>query len=452
MNRSIEESIGAALHLQASGQLDAAAELLTSVLAEAPAHPDALHFLGLIEHQRGDTARAISLLKHATTVAPGHVEALNNLGSLHQLMDQHVEAEATFKRVLSLVPDFAPAHFNLGLVMAEGKRWEEAAVRFRRAAALAPDALTFKSLGDALAHRAQWQEAVSAYRQALALDPRSAPLKKNFLQALFYLVDAYDRAPERRHEALPYLEEWLRIAPDDPLAKHTLAAFTGKDTPARASDGYVRETFDRFAESFDRVLSSLRYNGAEVTAEALLQVLPATRKDLVVLDAGCGTGAVGPFLRSRCASLIGVDLSEKMLEKARERGVYDALFVAELSAYLDAHPAAFDAIVCADTVVYFGETRALFEAVARASRVGAHFVFTVELLDSSSRETAFFLAQSGRYLHAGPYLKETLAAAGMSVVAERAIPQIRVEHGATVPGMVITAQRSADPPTPRGAA
>lgn len=445
MTRPIEESIGRALHLQATGQLDAAAAVLREVLVKAPEHPDALHFLGLIEHQRGDTVRAIVHLEHATTAAPGHVEAWNNLGSLYQLVDKHAEAEATFKRVLSLVPDFAPAHFNLGLVMAEGKRWDEAVVRFRRAAALAPDFLTFKSLGDALAHRAQWEDAAAAYRHALVLEPRSASAKKNLLRALFYLVDSFDRTPERRHEALPFLEEWLRIAPDDPMAKHTYAAFTGKNTPDRASDGYVRQTFDRFAESFDRVLSSLQYNGAEVAAEALLEAVPAARTDLVVLDAGCGTGAVGPFLRPRCASLVGVDLSEKMLDKARARNVYDTLEVAELTAYLTAHPEEFDAIVCADTVVYFGDTRSLFEAVARASRPGAVFVCTVELLDSSSNK-AFVLAESGRYLHAESYLNATLAAAGLTVVAKRPIAQIRVEHGVRVPGLVITAQRRVDRP------
>ena len=40
-------------------------------------------------------------------------------------------------------------------------------------------------------------------------------------------------------------------------------------------------------------------------------------------DLGCGTGLMGPLLRSHVACLEGADLSAAMVERAREKGCYD---------------------------------------------------------------------------------------------------------------------------------
>ncbi len=54
-----------------------------------------------------------------------------------------------------------------------------------------------------------------------------------------------------------------------------------------------------------------------------------------MLDAGCGTGLCGPIFRNISGSMIGVDLSPEMVEKARERKVYDELEVADIGKALD---------------------------------------------------------------------------------------------------------------------
>ena len=54
------------------------------------------------------------------------------------------------------------------------------------------------------------------------------------------------------------------------------------------------------------------------------------------VDLGCGTGLMGPLLRPHTGCLCGVDLSQGMVQKARERGCYDELDVGELVEYLSA--------------------------------------------------------------------------------------------------------------------
>jgi predicted TPR repeat methyltransferase len=89
--------------------------------------------------------------------------------------------------------------------------------------------------------------------------------------------------------------------------------------PDRASDDYVRRTFDHFADAFDENLRDLGYRAPQLVAEALERHRGAAGDvvKLDVLDAGAGTGLCGPLLRDRAGTLVGVDLSSGMLEKAR---------------------------------------------------------------------------------------------------------------------------------------
>src|SRR5207244_398145 len=143
--------------------------------------------------------------------------------------------------------------------------------------------------------------------------------------------------------------EWLQADPGNSVALHMLAACTGEAAPARASDNYVRDTFDAFAASFDQVLDQLGYRAPMLIGELLERVLPAADASLVIADAGCGTGLSADFLRPRAKWLVGVDLSSGMLARARARSKYDHLVEAELSAWLASQRQVYDLIVSADT-------------------------------------------------------------------------------------------------------
>src|SRR5919199_1010982 len=132
-----------------------------------------------------------------------------------------------------------------------------------------------------------------------------------------------------------------------------LAACSGSDVPGRASDAFVERIFDNFAASFDSKLAKLSYRAPALVAAMLEHVAPTPSRSLDVLDAGCGTGLCGPLVAPYARRLVGVDLSEGMLTRARERRVYDELVKGELTAYLAGCAETFDVIVSADTLVYF---------------------------------------------------------------------------------------------------
>jgi predicted TPR repeat methyltransferase len=120
-------------------------------------------------------------------------------------------------------------------------------------------------------------------------------------------------------------------------------------------------------------------------------------------------------------SIFGVDLSSKMLDKARERGVYDQLEKADLSAFLNDRPDAFDLILAADVFIYAGKLEAVFGAVRRALRPNGLFVFSLE----ASNDDDIVIRPSRRYAHSATYIRSVAATHGF---AERAIIDVAVRQ------------------------
>jgi predicted TPR repeat methyltransferase len=127
-----------------------------------------------------------------------------------------------------------------------------------------------------------------------------------------------------------------------------------------------------------------------------------------------------------------------MVDKARQRGGYDKLEVAELTAFLQTHPAANDVVLSADTLVYFGELQEVLTATYTALRPGGWLAFTLEAMDGE--EDRVELTPSGRYRHTRRYVERVLAARGFAGL-RIASDTLRREGGQPVLGWVVLAQR-----------
>ena len=166
-------------HHQA-GRLVAAERQYEQILDASPGHADALHFLGLIAHQRGDHAGALGRLDAAIAsrgdAAPFH----NNRGSILLALGRAEEAAASYRQALTLRPDYVEALSNLGGVLVRLGRGEEAAATCRRALALDPKhAEAHNNLGSAERELGDAASAAASFRAALALEPAHAEAHLN---------------------------------------------------------------------------------------------------------------------------------------------------------------------------------------------------------------------------------------------------------------------------------
>ncbi len=430
---SSPESLAQAIQLHRQGQLDAAEVLYRQVLQRIPRQVDALHFLGVLTSQRGRHQDAAELIRRALAIDPRYADAWNNLGNVLAGMDRWDEAAEAYQRTSELAPNNPSAHCNLGVMLLRAGRFAEAAAAFQQAIALAPGLTEAHfNLGKAWVARQEYEAAIAAYRETLRLQPDHAMAYKG-LGILLYKLN-------RGEEAAALFRGWLARDPANPVARHMLAAHSGREVPKRAADAYVQEVFDEMADSFDEHLQRLEYRAPELLASAVAAGVGKPNGSLQVLDAGCGTGLCGPWLRPYARQLIGVDLSPRMIERARTRGDYDELAVAELTAFLAERTAVYDLIVSADTLVYFGQLEPVLTAAAAALRPGGWLAFTVERLENADATTDFSLDPSGRYRHAEAYLRRALSLAGMAVEALETVT-LRLEGGQPVVGLLATARK-----------
>ena len=80
-------------------------------------------------------------------------------------------------------------------------------------------------------------ESLAYFRRAIELKPNFAEAHNNLGLAL--------QQQEKYEEAIAVWQRCVQIAPEDSVARHMLAAGTGRNVPARCVHGYIRSAFDR---------------------------------------------------------------------------------------------------------------------------------------------------------------------------------------------------------------
>lgn len=445
-----------ALALHQAGKLAEADALYKKVLDAQPDNPDALHMSGVIAHQTGKTERAVALIGRAKKGYPAMPELHNNLGLALQSAGRVAEAEVSFRTAIGLRPAYPDAHQNYstlllgrgdldaalhhiaialrlkpndpsflntyGNILQQRGQTAEAVVCYQRALAIAPGfSIAHTNLGNAFRALKQWEDAAQCYRNAIAANPRESA-------ACLYLGSTLEKLG-RREEAIAAYKEAVRRRPGWQEAAYFLqaaqsaagaanaggaAGSEGAQALGAAPPGYVAQLFDSYASTFDQHLTEkLSYRAPQLLFEAVRPHLPAggtgEATKLDVMDLGCGTGLMGPLVRPAARRLCGVDLSEKMLEMAKKRGLYDELLCGELVATLNPLSAAYDALLAADVLVYIGDLEPLFRAAAGALRPGGLFAFTVE---ADQEDAGVRLLPSRRYAHAAAYLRGLAMAHG----------------------------------------
>ena len=418
-------------------QLEDASSALEALHQQRPLEPKGLQFLGILRHTQGRNEEAISLLRQAAAALPGEPGLHNNLGNV-LLENQHLdEALAAYQCAASLSAGqptaVAGTLNNIGILHRRRKEWPEAEAVLRQAVALAPDnAEAWYNLSATLVAQGKVNEGVLANSRAVLLWPSHLQARESVLSALLLLGE--------RERAAALYREWLAEEPNNPVVQHQLAACLGQDVPDRASDGAMELLFDNFAASFDAHLGYLDYRAPQLVADALRGVAGEPKLGLDIADVGCGTGLCGPLLRPWARHLVGCDLSVGMLRRAKPRKVYDKLHKAELVYYLQTQGGAFDVVVSADTLCYFGVLGEAFAAAHGALRQGGWLIFTVEAARDSQSDD-HVLQSSGRYAHGRAYLERELEIAGLQLVILK--PEgLRMETGVQVPGWLVAAQRA----------
>ncbi|HEY4139466.1 MAG TPA: tetratricopeptide repeat protein, partial [Casimicrobiaceae bacterium] len=164
-----------ALLAHRGGDLAAAESDYRAVLAQAPDHPLALHYLGVIAYQRGRPSDALPFLERAAQLRPDEPEFHNNLGLAWAEVDRYDDAIAAYQRTLALNPEHATAWNNLGLALTASNRLGDAIESLRKSIALRHDfGQAHWNLALALLAHGEFREGWREYDWRLALPELAA--------------------------------------------------------------------------------------------------------------------------------------------------------------------------------------------------------------------------------------------------------------------------------------
>lgn len=327
---------------------------------------------GLACFEAGQYPAAHEHFEAALALLPGRVSTLVNLAATRLKLARPQAALDAADQVLAAEPDNTDAWLHRANALLELGRSELALPAFERLLALNPGfAPAWCARGDILREMGRVGEAEQAYRQALA------------------------------HGG------------DAELIGYYLAALGTQQSPATSPRVYVEALFDAYAQQFEQhVVQALHYRAHEVLTRAL-PGLHAGRF-ASALDLGCGTGLCGPLVKPLADRLVGVDLSARMIEQARSRGVYDQLVHADITEHLQHSTEHHDLVLAADVFIYIGDLSPVFAAVSAAMLQGGLFCFSTEVASREAR--GFELLPSLRYAHAETYLRGLAEQHGFDVL------------------------------------
>ena len=368
--------------------------------------------MGNIFFQQGDFETAENSYRAATIVNPGNFNAYNNLGLVLKAIENYSGAHECFQAVLAIRPGNPETHYNIGRVYSKQKIDSQAKY---------------------------------AYQQAIA---NAQSMKKETYywnsSPEFIMCSCYAALAEiaRRHgnkkQAIACYKKALDIDPEHASSLHFLAALGEIPQPPRASDGYVVDLFDAYADSFDdHLVTGLKYRTPDILCEMIHKKLNTNQPVLDIIDLGCGTGLCGPLLRPIARRLTGIDLSPKMIACAKRRAIYDELHASEISAALQNTSAEYDLAIATDVLIYIGDLIPFFRDCYKALRPNGWLAISLE-----KTEKGQVLTKSGRYAHSERYVSEVAESCGFNII-ETAPTDIRIENGKPVAGFLVLAQSQA---------
>ncbi len=345
-------------------------------------------------------------------------------------------------RALAFDSTRVEAAFNLGRINYSRGERAHAIAYFRRAVEVGPThAKALAALVQTLSELQHEKEAVAAALKGLPVLEGSGAAPTVLNEVRHHLAHAYRRLGDIAAAADCY-RAMVAADPTDAVAQHLLAASEGKVNAGSAS-GFAKAFFDNLAGTFDEHLVGRLGYGSPAR---LLADLGALRHDPAsfasVLDLGCGTGLMARALAEKYTmpNLVGLDISEKMLQEAAKRGLYSALVAGDLLTGMRARMDAFDLIIAADVFIYVPDLAPVMPEAARLLRPRGLFAFTVEISALADVE----LATNGHHRHNKDHLLRTAAASGLTL-AHTADAPIRKEATEMVLGHYIYLEKTNRP-------
>ena len=117
--------------------------------------------------------------------------------------------------------------------------------------------------------------------------------------------------------------------------------------------------------------------GREKMQAAIMEKLPQDLKGIRVLDAGCGTGVLSRMLDERGAEVVGVDISDKLIEVAKNRSRSHRNIEYFAGDMKEQSFGNFDYIIAMDSLIHYSTEDVIRSIADFSKRANNSVLFTV---------------------------------------------------------------------------
>jgi len=409
-----------------------------TILSKHPDDTSALLILGNIAYCEKKYDQAFGLYEKVHHLDGSSYIALINMANTSYDLGKYVKAVDYAKRAIALYPSSVDAYIILGNAYLELSKFEKAEENLLKALGFRSDnPWIYNALSRVYQKMEDYKSALGfAWKSVLFAGSAQDDQNINFGYLLYECAED-GKKDLARHYAL----KWKEAFPQNKIVNFMAGSVLEDKQIKKADLYYIEKIFDAFAGDFETTLKSLDYLVPEYVAGEVKKYFKKDFWDKTnYLDLGCGTGMCAELVRKHIGwhSATGVDLSQKMLDVAKRKNIYQRLEQAEIVAFLERDEKEYQLITAADVLTYFGDLRALFEAVATRLALGGLFVFSVS--ENLFSNDDFLLMPSGRFVHKLDYVMTLLKKCGYSKIGQER-KALRNEGDKVVWGYVITAEK-----------
>jgi len=355
-----------------------------------------------------------------------------NCGLAHFELQDFKAAESHYEKAVTETPEDPDIWYNRGLNFRRLKRYTDAADSFEEAFKNGDATVdTLYNLALCYQDLENYSEASPLYENILSQEPGHLSTLNNFAYLCHKIGDM--------GRTTSLYRQLLKHNPDHQAAKHMLSSLTGK-TPESAPLEYVESVFDNYADTFEQSLvEHLHYQTPDKLYDLYCKSSCSDRKALC-LDLGCGTGLAGEKFKTCCKKLIGVDISQRMLDIAREKNIYADLVKADIIDFLqqEKHATMYPLILAADVFTYMGDLEKVFLTCASSTEESGHLLFSVE--ENTDNPVSYKLKPTGRFGHSAKYI-ETLCKKSRWQISAYQHSQLRKDKGEWIMGHLYLLQK-----------
>ena len=117
--------------------------------------------------------------------------------------------------------------------------------------------------------------------------------------------------------------------------------------------------------------------GREKMQAAIMEKLPKDLRGARILDAGCGTGVLSRMLDEKGAEVVGVDISEKLIEVAKNRSSLNKNIEYFAGDMKEQSFGNFDYIIAMDSLIHYSTEDVISSIADFSTRANNSVLFTV---------------------------------------------------------------------------